>query len=347
LPLLPPEHLKALSTRLFVALGATADEARVVAEHLVNSNLAGHDSHGVLRIPQYAKMIEEKRIVPGAPIEVERDTPTMTVLNGHWGFGQFIAKRAFDIAMGKARNSAISCVAAHNCNHVGRVGEYTEMVAAQGMIGIAMVNNHGGGQVMCPHGGTAKRLSPNPISVAFPTGASDPILLDITSSVVAEGKLRVKRNRGEKIPLGWVTDAQGRPTTDPNDFYKDPPGAILPFGGMAAHKGFGLAFVIDVLCGTLSGAGCSRPGVPHPANGLFGIVIDIQKFLPLTDFRRQVDALIQHVKSSPLAPGFTEILVPGEPEHRERQKRMAEGIFVEDETWRQITEVATKVGLRL
>jgi len=170
-------------------------------------------------------------------------------------------------------------------------------------------------------------------------------MLDMTMSVTAEGKIRVKRNRKEQTPEGWIIDSEGNPTTDPEVFYGDPPGAILPMGGVVGYKGYGLGLLFDILGGALTGAGCSRPDVDRVGNGTFIIVIQIEAFTSVEEFARHVDGLIEFVKSSRTMPGFDEILVPGEPEWREKRKRLAEGFFVGDETWRQIVEVAGEVGV--
>ncbi|MBI1927254.1 Ldh family oxidoreductase, partial [Candidatus Poribacteria bacterium] len=165
------------------------------------------------------------------------------------------------------------------------------------------------------------------------------------SSVVAQGKIRVAINRGEPIPLGWLINGKGEPTTDPRDLNGPPPGALLPLGGSAGHKGFGLGLMIDVLAGALSGAGCSGSGNTRISNAVLMVAIDIASFTPLEDFYRRVDELVSYVKASPLAPGFDEILVPGEIELRQEERRLREGIPLDDETWRQIQETAAAVGI--
>jgi uncharacterized oxidoreductase len=213
------------------------------------------------------------------------------------------------------------------------------------MIGMIMINNHGTGQLMAPWGGTARRLSPSPVSIGLPTGTADPVVLDISMSVMAEGKVRVKRNRGEKLPEGCIIDAAGNPTTEPGDLYGPPPGAILPFGGIVGYKGYGLGFVVDVLVGTLSGAGCSRANPDRFGNAVLINVINIEAFIPVEEFKKHVDGLIEYVKSSPRMPGVEEILFPGEIEAKERKKRLESGIFIEDETWGQIVKTAEDLGV--
>jgi len=327
------------------AIGLPPDEARIVSESLVNSNLVGHDSHGVIRVPQYVNLIKRGDIVPGAKMEIVRETPNTAVLNGNWGFGQVMCRKAMEIAIEKAKARSVSTVSMSRSNHVARLGEYPAMAAEKDMLGIIMVNNHGAAQYMPPWGGTARRLSPNPVSVGLPTGTADPVLLDITTSVLAEGKVRVKLNRGEKLPEGCIIDAQGNPTTNPRDLYGPPPGAILPLGGVVGYKGYGLGFIVDVLAGALSGAGCSRADAPRFGNAVFITVINIADFIPVDEFKKHVDGLIEYVKSSPKMPGVNEILFPGEMEAREREKRLKTGIFVESETWNQIVKSARDLNL--
>jgi uncharacterized oxidoreductase len=356
-PTFTPEELTHTIRAVLTAARSPREEADWVAQTLVHSNLMGLDSHGAIRVPEYVRRVQKGEIVPGARIAVERETPSSAVLNGNWGYGQMTAKRAAELAMEKARACTISCVGTHNSNHMGRIGEYTEMVARAGMIGIAMVNNHGGGQCMAPFGGRMRRLSPNPLSAGIPTGAGNPIVADVTSSVAAEGKVRVMRNKGARLPEGWIMDSQGRPSTDPNDFYgrsekivgagfPSDAGALLPFGGSVGYKGFALALLVDILCGALTGAGCSREKPDRIGNALMMIVIDIQKLAPMDLFVQEVQGLIQYVKGTPLAPGFKEILLPGEPEQREEKKRRAGGIVIDDETWRQVREAAASVGVK-
>jgi uncharacterized oxidoreductase len=344
MPVYQPDYLQDLSSRIFQALGASKAEGDRTAELLVEANLAGHDSHGVIRIPQYVGFLKEGQIVPGAAIRVENETPSTAVIDGNWGFGQTIATAAADMAIRKARDHAVSVVTVYHCNHIGRLGSYGLQIARADMVGMLTANGHGGARSVAPFGGTGRRLSTNPLAIAAPSGG-EPLVLDITTSVVAEGKVRVKRNRGEPTPPGWIIDSEGNPTTDPNKLYGPPPGAILPFGGHAAHKGYGLSVIVDILSGALSAAGCSRPDVSRIANAVFVMVLNPTAFTTLDLFKRQVDDFVAYLKSSPTAPGFQEILVPGEVELREERRRRKEGIFVEDETWRQIEEVARAHGV--
>lgn len=345
MPILTANQLKNIGFNIFKAMGVSYDEAKIVSESLVNSNLVGHDSHGVIRVPQYVSLIKRGDIIPGVQMEITRETPSSAVINGNWGFGQVLGKKAMQIAIDKAKNKSVSTVTMSQSNHIARLGEYPYLAVENDMIGIIMVNNHGAAQYMPPWGGIERRLSPNPLSVGVPTQKFEPVILDVTTAVVAEGKVRVKLNRGEKLPEGWIIDSEGNSTTDPKELYGPPIGAILPFGGIVGHKGYGLGFIVDVLAGALSGAGCSRVDAPRFGNAVFITVINVADFLPIDEFKSHVDGLIEYVKSSKKMKGVDEIYYPGEVEANERKKRLENGIFVEDETWNQIVSSAKEFNL--
>ena len=337
------DQLRKSSIEIFKAVGATDYEARIVSDSLVEANLAGHDSHGVLRIPQYVGMIRRGDIKPGANCDIVRETPAIALIDGNWGFGQLIATKAMRIAIEKAQNCSISSVSVYNCNHIGRLASYVLMAAERDMIAMMMVNGHGGDQSVAPFGGVARRLGTNPIAVAIPT-KNDPFVLDITTSAVAGGKMRVKRVRREKLPEGWLVDSEGNPATDPEVYFTEPRGALLPLGGVLGYKGYGLSLVVDILAGALSEAGCSRAGAPRLGNGIWTCVINIENYTPIDEFKDRVQLLIEYVKSSPRAPGFSEIIIPGERSFRKRSERLKEGIFIEDETWQHIMKTRQSLG---
>jgi uncharacterized oxidoreductase len=254
-----------------------------------------------------------------------------------------------ELAIEKARETAVAVVGLFNCSHTGRLAGYAAMASEKGMVGVVMVNGGGSGQHVCPFGGIDNRLSTNPICFAVPGGKRENVTLDIATSVVPEGRIRQLRNSGELAAEGWIIDSEGNPTTDPADFYGPPKGAILPLGGAAGHKGFGLSLIVDLLAGGLSTAGCCRADAPdEPAgDGVLIMAIDVSSFTHLKDYKETVDGLVDYVKSSKSAPGFKEVLVPGEPESRAREKRLKEGIPVDDETWSQIKEQATRLGVEI
>lgn len=345
MPSLRADRLIDVSSAIFTAAGASQEEADIVAQLLVEANLTGHDSHGVIRIPQYLDAVESGQITPGAQIEVVRDVPAAASLDGHYGFGQVVMSQAVEVALDKAAKIGIAAVTVKGANHIGRLGSYVERLAQQGIIGLLFVNAAGiPAYRMAPWGGTESRLATDPMAVGIPTAAGEPLVLDMTTTVVAEGKVRVKRNRGEPTPDGWLLDAAGQPTNDPNVLYNEPRGSILPLGGEAAgHKGYGLNIAIELLAGALSGSGCVGKEQPL-SNGVLLIALNVGRFTPLEEYHKEVDDFIAFVKSSPTAEGFDEILVPGEIEVRVREERMKTGIFIEDETWQQIVEWGSKLG---
>jgi hydroxycarboxylate dehydrogenase B len=332
MPVIKAEELEALTRRIFAARDLPDSDAAWVATLLVRANLRGHDSHGVIRIPQYVASMERGEANPRPQIRIVKETPAMAMLDGDLGFGQVVARRGMEIAIEKARAQTLAAVTLMRTKHVGRLADYAELAALQGMIGILWVNSPTALNV-APWGGAARRLGTNPHAVAIPGSNGPAMAHDFATSVVAEGKVRVKHNRKEPAPAGWFLDAEGRPATATAHFYGEPRGALLT---AAEHKGYGLALVVEILAGILSGTGAARPEQAPMHNGTFMLVIDTERFVPLASFHQQVGDLFAFMRSAPLAAGAKEILVPGEPEARTEAERRANGIFVEDETWAQI-----------
>ena len=346
MPTFSPKELNEYATAVLVAAGTPPDNAGLVAGLLVEANSAGHDSHGVIRLPQYLLGVEKKEIVPDAEVEIVRQTPMIAVVEGNWGFGQVTMSRAAELGMDKARQTGMAAVAVRQANHIGRLGSYVDQIARQGMVGMMFVNAVGVPQFrMAPWGGTEPRLLTDPLAFGIPHSPA-PIVIDMTTTVVAEGKVRVARNRGVETPDGWLLNSRGEPTNDPNDLYADPPGSILPLGGAAAgHKGYALNVALELIGGILTGSGYAGKDM-RLRNGVLLIVIDVEQFLPVDEFLEESQNFVSHVKSSPPAEGFDEILIPGEIEARVAQQR-AQGIAVEEETWRQIVEWGVKLGISL
>jgi uncharacterized oxidoreductase len=342
MPTLRHEPLEGLTRDIFQAIRVPPTGAAWMAQLLVRANLRGHDSHGVIRIPQYIASWRTGEANPTADPQVVQQGPATALVDGRLGFGQIVARRGMEVALEKAAGMGVSAVGIFNCNHIGRLADYTEMALQRSMLAILTVNAGGAGQRMAPWGGRAPRLSTNPIAFACPTGNATPISFDIATTVAAEGKVRVKRNRKERLPLGWVLDAEGQPTTDPNALYGNPPGTILPAGG---HKGYCLALMIEILAGIMAHGGYSTEHPGPILNGVFMFVVDIARFVPATTFRTQVDDLVRYLKTCPTAPEVDRILTPGEPEMLTEAERRRSGIFVEDETWGQIESVARELGV--
>ena len=344
-PYLTHHALRRWAYDCLAATGTRHADARVVADHLVDANLSGHDSHGVLRLAQYVAALRSGEVDVAATPYIVQEMPGGVVFDGARTFGQVVAQRAVVGAIKKARAAAVSAATVRNCYHTGRIGTYTEQIAAEGMVGIVMVNAGGGGQSVAPFGGMARRLATNPISIAVPTGGAFPLVLDIATSVAPEGKLRALAQQRRATPPGWIIDADGRPTVNPDDFYQSPLGALLPLGGQAGYKGFGLGLMIDVLAGALSGAGCCREEVVEARDGMLIIALDIARFGPTETFCNHVHQLIAHVKSSPPAPGHREVFVPGELEHRQRMSRLSTGICIDDASWQQLLALGRELGV--
>ncbi len=346
MPTFNAEKLTAFAKSLFLAGGVPADEAARVAESLVLANLCGHDSHGMIRVIQYAEAIKDGRLKPGAPFTIVKQTAAVLVVDGGWGLGQVQAHRLLDRLIPRAEGLGLAAGTLKNCGHIGRLGEYAEAAAARNMAFLATVNNHGFGRGVAPPGGKEPRIGTNPLCVGVPT-KSDPVVLDIGTSVVAEGKVRVAFNKGQQVPDGWLLDRDGKPTTDPSVLYKEPRGSILPLGGSQAYKGFGIGLVLDMLVGGFSGAPCSTPGLPNMSgNAVFFLVLDIAQFAGAEHFLREVSGLTGNVKTCPKAEGAPEIMVPGEPERRTCAQRRQAGIPLDDGTWKQLTTLAERLNVQ-
>lgn len=336
MPNLTAEKLTDICLNVFQKLNTPASEAEIVTRSMVDANRVGHDSHGVIHLPKYVRELEAGLIQPGAPTETLHESASIAVLDGNWGFGPVIATHAVELAIQKAKQTDISSVAVSRCNEVGRLGGYACLAADAEMIGLLMANDHGGGTCVAPHGGIEGRLSTNPIACAVPIEGQNPIVLDMSTSVVASGKIRVKQHRNEALPQGWLINSEGESTTAAADFYEVPPAAILPFGGIASHKGFGLSVIVDILAGALTGAGCSRSDDARVGNGLFVLVMNVASFREFPGFSTEVARFIEYLKSAKRAAGVDTILMPGERSWHEQRKREQEGIPIDMETWQQI-----------
>ncbi len=343
MPTLQASELKQFAAAIFVASGTASAEAEIIADSLVAANLAGHDSHGVMRIPEYVAWVEEGAVNLSSKPQIERSTGSFAVLDGDWGWGQVVGRRAVDLAAGDASNGGVATIFCRNSCHVGRAGEYTEMLARRGFVSVMFLNTHGAGRLVAPFGGIERRLSANPICVGIPCGNHEPILVDLSTCSIAEGKLRNMRAAGEPVPPGCIVDSNGRESTVAADFYGPPPGALLPFG---AHKGFALGLAADILAGALSGAGCSRPAATRIGNSFMIVAIDVAAVRGTEEFTNDVLDLVKYVKGSRLSEGFREILVPGEPEARTREKRNRDGIPVHEAIWTRIVDVANRYEIK-
>lgn len=345
MPPFAPQPLAEFVTSVFAAAGVPAESAALVANSLVDANLCGHDSHGVMRVPQYVGFLQSGQYKPDAPFTVLNETPAVVAADGGWGLGQVQAFRLLSRLIPKAKALGVASGTLRNCGHIGRLGEYAEAAAKQNLALMAMVNSHGAGRRVAPPGGTQGRIGTNPICFGVPT-TGDPVILDFGTSAVAEGKVRVHFQKGEPVPAGWLLDSAGQPTTDPAALYATPPGSILPFGGPQAYKGFGLGLLIDLLCGGLSGGRCANPNDPMAGvgNAVVFAVFDPAAFGGVDHFLSQTDGLTGFVRGTPPAPGQT-ITLPGDPERKAKAERTKTGIAIPDGTWKLIADTATKLGV--
>jgi uncharacterized oxidoreductase len=342
MPVVAETDLRQLLESIYRAKGASPEEAEVVARHQVEANLVGHDSHGIMRTRGYVGLIDKGHIVPGAPYEVEQQSPTSTVVNGNWGFGFVVTERTMRDTIAKAKESGVAMATVRFQSHVGRLGAYAAMAAEEGMIAMIMADSGLGPKFVAPFGGAAARLGTNPLCFAAPGGTSGPVILDMATSAVAAGKIHVARDRGTAIPEGWIVDKNGAPTTDPADYYAG--GTILPLGGDQGHKGYGLSFIVEMFCGLLTGLGYGIDPQGRHNDGIFLAVFDIARLRDTAAFEAMVGDFIAYLKDTPLADGFDEILYPGELETRLGAQRRAEGISIDDSAWGDLQALAAEVG---
>ena len=337
----PP--LQRLVAAIFSAVGSHDDEAAAVAARLVGANLVGHDSHGVIRVPSYVSWVRDGKVKPNQQIEVLVDGDVMAILDGRQGFGQVIGEQAMRLGIEKARDRGVAVIALRNSAHLGRIGDWAVMAAEAGLISLHFVNTNGSGILVAPTGGIQRRLSANPIAAGAPTPDGPPIILDISTCAIAEGKIRVALTRGDQTPENSIIDAEGKPTTDPNVFYGTPPGAILPFG---AHKGYGLGVLVEVLAGALTGNGCSNPkNAGRLCQGMLTVLLDPAAFQQDDVFQNEIRQFIKFVKSSKTTTPDGIIMMPGEIEERTKAQRRQQGIPLDETTWEQLMQVCRSLEI--
>ncbi len=343
MPTVQAERLSKIGSALLRAAGASQEEADAVAVGCVNANLAGHDSHGIIAIPTYIDRIKAGHIVPGAKWTIEQESPTTTVIDGHWGFGFHVNAQAMRLTIDKARKTHVAACTVFRQSHVGRLAAYPLMASKAGMIGLATADSGRSPKVVAPFGGREARLGTNPISIAVPSDLDAPFYLDMATSAVAAGKVMLAAARGEQIPSTWIIDSDGKQTTDPTRLRKG--GALLPLGGTEGYKGSGLAAMVEILCGLLTGLGFGVEPTGRHNDGCFMAVFDVAAFRPLADFKREVAEFARYLKATPPSEGSPGVFYPGEVEHICEQQRRKSGIDVEDATWDKLRTLAGDYGL--
>jgi LDH2 family malate/lactate/ureidoglycolate dehydrogenase len=343
MPTVTADRLTQIGTALLQAAGATDDEARAVAIGCVDANLAGHDSHGVIAIPTYIDRIKAGHIMPGAPWTIVQESPTTTVIDGHWGFGFHVNAKAMALTIEKARTANVAACTVFRQSHVGRLAAYPLMAMRQGMIAIATADSGRSPKHVAPFGGREARLGTNPLAIAVPSDLEAPFYLDMATSAVAAGKIQLAVARGEQIPQGWIIDAEGRHTTDPTQYRKG--GALLPLGGSEGYKGSGLAAMVEVLCGLLTGLGFGVEPTGRHNDGVFMAVFNVAAFRPLQQFKREVAEFAHYLKSTPPSDGSSGVFYPGELESIHAQQRRRDGIAIENATWDKFKALAAEYKL--
>lgn len=328
-----------LVTAIMHAAGCNATEAGTVARRLVDSNLVGHDSHGVLRVGKYLEWMHCGWLKANQTPTIAFESETIAIVDGNRGFGQVVGEFAGMLGTKKAAKTGIALVGLRNCGHLGRVGDWAELAAAAGQVSLHFLNTSNGLRV-APFGGSDRRLSTNPITIGVPVAGGEPVIMDMTTSMAAEGKLMVAVNRGERVPGGWIIDKQGQPTTEPKDFYDG--GALLTVGG---HKGSGLSIVTDLLAGAISTGRSSDPADNVLRNNMLSIYIAPAVYDAAGTVDREVARFVAWVKASPPIRPEAPVLLPGEVERKTRTERTAHGIPIDDKTHADLLAAAASVGI--
>jgi L-2-hydroxycarboxylate dehydrogenase (NAD+) len=330
------EQERGLISTLLEKRGVPGEQAAITAEVLAEGDLRGFTSHGILRLPYILRALDRGTIVTDAEVRVLRETPATALVDGGHGLGHYVAAKAMRISIEKAKKVGVGAAAVRNTNHFGIAGYYAEMAVREGLIGIVTTTTDA---LVHPWGGVEPLLGTNALAVGIPSDPS-PILLDMAMSVAARGKLVKAAKEGKRIPKGWAIDREGMPTTDPT---KGLEGALSPFGGV---KGYGLALVLEILAGPLSGAAAGREvvGTLEPVEGFstkgdFVVALNPATFGSVDEFKKRVGSFVKQIKDSKRAPGVEEILIPGEPEFRTREKRLREGIPIPDEVWKELEQI--------
>lgn len=345
--------LRRLVSAIFERCGCPADEAERIAFYLSRANLTGHDSHGVIRVPRYVEWIGDGRMVAGQTVDKLLDTPAVAVLDAKHGMGQTVGPQSARIGIDKAKEHGVALVALRYAGHLGRIGDYAEMAAEEGIVSIHFVNVHSS-LLVAPFGGRDRRTSTNPIAIGMPSASGEPFILDFATSMVAEGKALVARQGGKPIPEDALVSPEGEQTNDTDVLYgpkpdtgsPDPkvgPGALRTFG---EHKGSGLSLACDLLAGALAGSGANvgeEDGVFH--NGMLSIYMTPEAFGTTDTMQTEAARYIEWIKASRPAADGGDVLIPGDKERQLTAERTADGIPLPEETWAAILAAASHVGM--
>jgi uncharacterized oxidoreductase len=345
--LIQSQHLQAVAVEILLTAGSSGDEARIVAENLIRANLAGHDSHGIGMLPRYIACVKTGELVPNQHAKIMIDEGPIISIEGGAGYGQVIGQEAMDVGIERAHALGVCALTIRHSFHLGRIGAWGERCAEAGLVSTHHVNAVGHAGNAAPYRGSDARYTTNPYCCTIPGAReAEPLVLDMATTVMAHGKVRVARNKGEQLPEGVLLDGQGQPTTDPDAMFSDPAGAIRPVG---TYKGYGLALVNELLAGILSGGGTCRPETHHEndtiLNNMLSVIIDPNRFVSPQYFQSELNSTVEHVTSSPPMSATEPVLIPGDPERATASTRQAEGIPIDGNSWQLVIDAAESVGL--
>jgi len=332
------------------AAGSSPAEAEQVAGNLVLANLSGHDSHGVGMVPRYVGAVAEGGLKPNASVKINLDAGAMLSLDGQHGYGQIVGVQAMELGIARAKQHGSCIVSLAHSHHLGRIGHFAEMATAQGLVAMHFVNVLSR-PVVAPWGGGDGRFGTNPCCIGVPLAGAQPFILDFATSRVAQGKMRVAHNKGERVAPGHLIDEHGAPTNDPgvvvvpqsNGLF----GALMTFG---EHKGYGMAVACELLGGALTGNGTwHRPAdtAKTVLNGMLAVLIDPAKLGTQASFEQEARAFVDWLRQSPPGAGFDSVQIAGEPERKARTAREQDGIWLDDATWREIVQAGKQVGVEI
>lgn len=342
-----PDRLHRFVMSVVEALGSDGDEPQLVADQLVRANLCGHDSHGIGVLPKYVESAKAGLLIVNSEPVTVIDNGAVMVFDGQFGFGQVAAHRVMTAGIDRARQQGVALVGLRNSYHVGRIGHWGEQAAAAGMASIHFVNVAGHEPLVAPYGGASARFGTNPVCIAIPQSANgEPAaLLDMATSTIALGKTRIAKNRGEQVPEGTLLDSSGHLTTDPNVMWTDgPAGALVAMGD---HKGSGLALMCEILSAAFLGGITMHPRYERTGaiiNSMLSIVIDPNAVGDADLMVSEATSFLDYVKGAPTRKGFSEVLLPGEPEARARAER-ATGIAVDHNTVAELNAAAASLAV--
>jgi hydroxycarboxylate dehydrogenase B len=344
--LIKQSQLRAIVAEVLRRGGSENAEAELVSMHLVDANLAGHDSHGVGMIPKYVEDLKADLVKPNVRPSLVKDDGAVMIFDGGRGYGRPAAEEAMAAGLERCRETGVVLLALRRSHHLGRIGAYGEQSIAAGLVSLHFVNVTDHLPLVAPFGGRDARFSTNPICIAVPgTPETEPLLLDMATSCVAFGKVKVAYNAGKRVPPGSLIDAHGEPTDDPGAMFVEPRGALLAVG---KHKGYGLALMCELLGGVLTGGGTMQPKNPRTGgivNNMLTVIIDPGRLVDRAWLDAELDAVVEFVKASRPDKSGGSVLVAGDPERLMRSQRQRDGIPVNDVTWEEIIQAAQQVGM--